>query len=172
MSVAGSGTDFYFHVAPLPLSPPTTPAFSPSMRAVSKATAATANDEHDALQKKIEQRATQIIFGKLTAGYSDMNTMLELGDTRPRPTTPRIDEKKTKREFDNEVRAWRVKLHRWDLCDVDKEEWPSPALMYALTKLKNSHSAADPRDLVQGENKAPPLRVLSLIEEFFSTSKN
>lgn len=66
---------------------------------------------------RIQQRQRQIDFGKNTIGYQRYLEKYPVKRKRPRhlPSTPDVRKKCSKRAFAGQVRAWRRRLHEWDL---------------------------------------------------------
>lgn len=67
--------------------------------------------------RRIQQRQRQIDFGKNTIGYQRYLEHYPVKRKRPRhlPRTPNVYTKCSKRAFDGQIRAWRRRLHEWDL---------------------------------------------------------
>lgn len=75
---------------------------------------------------RIQQRQRQIDFGKNTIGYQRYLEKYPVKRKRPRhlPNTPDVRKKCSKRAFDGQVRAWRRRLHEWDLPENGVEGTP------------------------------------------------
>lgn len=71
------------------------------------------------IQRRWEQRAKQVSFGKDTDGYRNYLRLVprEYRDpTQPEeyPTTPDVTVVSSKRAWDHNLREWRRNLHAWD----------------------------------------------------------
>eukprot|EP00667_Euglena_gracilis_P015746 EG_transcript_16395 len=105
---------------------------------------------------KIEQRLKQIGYGKSTKGYKNYLRLVPMEKREPdheeHPSTPRADQKCSKRSWDMQLKNWRRLLHRWDpptaLHGVDwrdavESDWGGAG------------PAEDPSDLSSGSNRCP-----------------
>lgn len=136
------------------------------------------DEDHDAtdLQNRIEQRSRQIIFGKVTPEYWNLQQQVKLrAVAAERPMTPQLGLEHSNSLFSSQTKDWRKKLHKWNPSDLttnrsySKENWISPALQYAFDLLKHKYPAAKtPLELIEGTTKAPSHVVLKLINEFFN----
>lgn len=124
------------------------------------------DDASGDLQRRINQRSKQIIFGKVTQEYFNLAQGHSVGEL---PRTPRTDLQDTKRQFDARSKAWRRALHSWGPPNI-KQNWISPALQYAFDNLKDKYpEVKTPRDLIEGDTQAPPHETLQFINIFFSS---
>jgi len=75
-------------------------------------------DLAEAERQRMRQRLKQIEYGKRTVGYQRFIAMVPVASRLPsHPTTPRPNQKCSKRSWDGQIRKWRRELHKWDPTD-------------------------------------------------------